>query len=324
MVVPIHDAEPFLTDCLQSLVDQDVPHEFLEVILVLDNCRDDSSHTVLRFVRRFSWMRAVEHTAPDGWAGGPRNTGVGHADGTYLYFLDADDTTTPAGLRMLLSLADTTGADVVAGGYRITSSPAPVTGAHAGVQDRLFGAVYGTDRQPFDAARKPWILARDPALAAALFRRSLVRRIAGPFVPGIPAADTVFWVRAALAAPSIAYLDRVIYHYRTGEQPAAITARRTPDVAIGLVTAYRTVVTAITGDARIDPDAGAAVVALLLRGLAGRLAQLPRPTGTEAERFHAAYASLGAAIPAELPHTELGGIDGWGASFAAPWSTGQS
>eukprot|EP01029_Cantina_marsupialis_P022063 TRINITY_DN53735_c0_g3_i1.p1 TRINITY_DN53735_c0_g3~~TRINITY_DN53735_c0_g3_i1.p1 ORF type:complete len:992 (-),score=54.89 TRINITY_DN53735_c0_g3_i1:1792-4767(-) len=89
VIIPVYNCEEFITHTLESLLQQDF--DKFECILV-DDCSSDNSIKVAKnYVGddpRFLFLR---HNA-NGQVGGPaRNTGVRHASGRYLLFLDADD-----------------------------------------------------------------------------------------------------------------------------------------------------------------------------------------------------------------------------------------
>lgn len=111
LVIPVYDPGPYLEACLASVVAQDLPAGALEVIAVDDGSTDGSGATLDAHAREHGWR--VIHQENSGWPGRPRNVGLGHARGTYVFFLDADDELGPEALRRLADFADEHDSDVV-------------------------------------------------------------------------------------------------------------------------------------------------------------------------------------------------------------------
>lgn len=88
IIVPVYNAEKYLTRCLDSLVKQDFP-EF-EILLINDAATDCSMEIMQSFEERFSNIRIIKHEKNMGLPSA-RKTGLYNAKGEYIYFVDADD-----------------------------------------------------------------------------------------------------------------------------------------------------------------------------------------------------------------------------------------
>ena len=87
VIIPVYNAEPFLRECLDSVVGQSLKE--IEIILV-DDGSTDSSLSILREYEAKDGRVCVV-TQPNINAGAARNNGLSRASGEYLSFLDADD-----------------------------------------------------------------------------------------------------------------------------------------------------------------------------------------------------------------------------------------
>src|SRR5215213_376127 len=103
---------PELTDCLDSLLAQDLDPDLFTVIAVDDGSTDGSGQLLDDYGTRFRLCQVL-HQENSGWAGAPRNRGLDLATTPYIFFMDADDRLTPEALRRLLARAEATGNDVV-------------------------------------------------------------------------------------------------------------------------------------------------------------------------------------------------------------------
>ncbi len=86
VVVPAYNAEPYLQDCMQSVLNQTDPD--FELIIVDDGSTDGTAERV----RSLSWDARVKLVQRcNGGLAAARNTGIQAAQGEWVAFLDADD-----------------------------------------------------------------------------------------------------------------------------------------------------------------------------------------------------------------------------------------
>ena len=112
VVVPVYNAERYLGEALQSVLDQQ--QALLELIVVDDGSSDGSRQVAARLG---SAARCVEQAHAG--AAAARNHGARLASGNYLAFLDADDQFTPGKLAAQLhALQADRGLDMVFGHVR--------------------------------------------------------------------------------------------------------------------------------------------------------------------------------------------------------------
>lgn len=93
VIIPVYGAENYIADTLRSVLAQTYTN--FEVLIVDDGCLDRS----IEICQQFSDPRIkIIHQKNRGLAGA-RNTGIRHAQGEYLAFLDADDLWLPSKLE---------------------------------------------------------------------------------------------------------------------------------------------------------------------------------------------------------------------------------
>lgn len=89
--MPIFNAEKHLKFSLDSIINQTIGIENIQVILVND-CSTDSSNLIIDdYVNKYDNFLAIHLKENIGGAYGPRNIGLKYATGDYLMFLDSDD-----------------------------------------------------------------------------------------------------------------------------------------------------------------------------------------------------------------------------------------
>lgn len=121
IIIPFYKVEEFIEDCIKSVLKQDYPN--LEIIFVDDQSPDQSRKIVEKYASSDDRIKLVIHEKNQG-LGPARNTGVDHANGAYLFFLDSDDyLSTPTAVSTLVQQAQSSGCQVVIGSCdRIMSS----------------------------------------------------------------------------------------------------------------------------------------------------------------------------------------------------------
>ena len=87
IIVPIYNVESYLSICLDSLINQS--YQNIEIIAVNDGSTDDSSHILYEYAQKDSRIKVLNQENQG--LSEARNTGIYHAKGEYLCFVDSDD-----------------------------------------------------------------------------------------------------------------------------------------------------------------------------------------------------------------------------------------
>lgn len=100
VVVPVHNAEGFITECLQSLLGQSsIPLNVIELCIYEDSSTDRSWHQIQQLLPRLEislhTVRLLQGTDGPHGVGGARNRACELATSSILIFLDADDVMDP-------------------------------------------------------------------------------------------------------------------------------------------------------------------------------------------------------------------------------------
>lgn len=93
VIIPVYGAEKYIATTLQSVIAQTYQH--LEILVIDDGGLDKS----IEICRQFQDPRISIITQKNRGLAGARNTGIRHAQGDYLAFLDADDLWLPEKLE---------------------------------------------------------------------------------------------------------------------------------------------------------------------------------------------------------------------------------
>lgn len=87
IIVPVYNAQAYLTDCLDSLLNQDLPS--CEILCINDGSTDSSGEILEQYARKYPQVKPVWQENAGVTAA--RNHGLDLAKGTYVSFCDSDD-----------------------------------------------------------------------------------------------------------------------------------------------------------------------------------------------------------------------------------------
>jgi glycosyltransferase involved in cell wall biosynthesis len=205
LVVPVYNVAPYLRQCLDSLQAQTKLVD--EIIAVDDGSTDDSPAILAEYARRLPQMRVIRQE--NGGLSAARNTGMRHASGKYLAFVDSDDFLAADAYRLPLERAEIEQLDMVIFNacyhYEGRAADRPVL---EGISRT--GVISGRDwlRQRLRQGRLPHMVWMQ------LYRRAFLLNGAWQFVPGLIHEDVIWTTQVLLAASRLAYEPVIAYFYR--------------------------------------------------------------------------------------------------------------
>jgi glycosyltransferase involved in cell wall biosynthesis len=197
VIIPVYNGRTYVERALDSVLSQS--HPAVEALVVDDGSTDGTGELLAARATHDARVRVV--TRPNGGLAAARNTGLEHARGDYLAFLDADDWLLPHKLELQLDVLQAhPDAGLVYSDYERFDERDGVTYAvPRGVPPRPF---------PEMLVYRNWF-----AVMVPLLRRSLVERV-GVFDTAFHAAeDWDYWYRCAQQA-SFVYAPGVVAVYR--------------------------------------------------------------------------------------------------------------
>ncbi|MET9095836.1 CDP-glycerol glycerophosphotransferase family protein [Streptomyces cyaneofuscatus] len=214
VVIPVHNVEDYLEDCLRSVADQSL--DAIEVVMVDDGSTDGSGRIAAAFAARDRRFRLVRQE--NAGLSAARNTGVRHTTPTvpYLAFADSDDFVVHDAYERMVASLESTGSDLVTGNvWRLTGQ----------------GRQQAWQYRWLTASRPRTHITRDPRLLAdrvawnKVFRRSFWDGHAFTFPEGKLYEDTPVMIPAHYLAGAVDVLHEHVYYWRVRE--GSITRRRT-------------------------------------------------------------------------------------------------
>ncbi|MBG6100569.1 glycosyltransferase family 2 protein [Micromonospora vinacea] len=124
VVVPAYNCGPHIEKLVASLLRQSLPADEFEAIFVDDGSTDGTAKRLDRLAAEHPHIRVL-HIENSGWPSRPRNLGIEHAQGEYVFFADDDDWFADEALERLHACATTNDADIVVGKMAGYGRPVP-------------------------------------------------------------------------------------------------------------------------------------------------------------------------------------------------------
>ncbi len=86
VIVPVYNAEKYLAQCIDSIIDQDGK---FEIIAINDGSTDKSLNILQHYAEKYSNIKVI--TQKNQGVSASRNKGISEAKGDYIIFVDSDD-----------------------------------------------------------------------------------------------------------------------------------------------------------------------------------------------------------------------------------------
>lgn len=102
IIIPVYNVEKYLPECVHSVLKQ--TYSDIEIILVDDGSLDNSSRLCDEFAKNEKKITVIHKK--NGGLASARNTGLEHAKGKYVYFVDSDDCIHPQLIERTVGIAE--------------------------------------------------------------------------------------------------------------------------------------------------------------------------------------------------------------------------
>ena len=111
VIVPCYNVEGYVERCIESLVHQDIDSDAYEVLLINDGSTDRTGTICDRYATQYPQIKVIHQ--PNAGQAAARNTGLDHATGEYIFFVDSDDFIAEDCLKQLVNIAKANSLDVL-------------------------------------------------------------------------------------------------------------------------------------------------------------------------------------------------------------------
>lgn len=212
VIVPVYNCEKHIENCVNNLLCQS--YNNIEIILVNDGSNDNSEHICLKLVEESENVKYYYQS--NSGVSVARNTGLEHAQGDLIMFVDADDSVHVDIVKNLVAEMNDE-IDMVCCSYELLHNLkkeymfeedffAKTNEQKEPIYLQLFDYTYGHSSSNVTAIGVPW---------AKLFRQSMIEKYNLRFDSKLKRMqDNVFVMNAVYYARGIRYINKCLYKYR--------------------------------------------------------------------------------------------------------------
>ncbi|HDR7774517.1 TPA: glycosyltransferase family 2 protein [Bacillus tropicus] len=213
VILPIYNVEMYIEECLNSLVNQTIGVENLEVIMVND-CSTDSTKSIMdKYSEKYSNFISIHLEKNTGSPSTPKNIGVEQATGEYLIFLDPDDYVPKDAYEKLYKYAQKYKSDFVMGSLVRFNSQKQWK------QPQLNTAMLQRYHRNIKIEEKPEFLSVLGYLVNKLIKTSFFKKYKIQFNPSIKLGeDFIICNQLMLLAKRFSYIPENVYFYRMRDE----------------------------------------------------------------------------------------------------------
>ncbi|MBE6463596.1 MAG: glycosyltransferase family 2 protein [Alphaproteobacteria bacterium] len=202
VILPVYNVEKYLQRCLDSISNQ--TFDDFEIIAVNDGSKDSCLNILQEHAKKENRLQIISQDNKG--LSEARNTGLMHANGEYIYFLDSDDAIHPQCLEIAYEFIKKYNAELICFGYEHSD-----------------GLGYKTKPFDFDSINceitsNPLLKGKNKAqfnVWTKLYKRELICDIR--FIAGINFEDYPYAYELYSKHPRTVFLDTPLYFYTRNE-----------------------------------------------------------------------------------------------------------
>ena len=249
IIIPVYNAENSIKRAFDSLLNQTIGFENLEVILIDDKSTDDSLNIIQHYAVEYNNVKTIFLDKNSGSGGKPRNIGLAHATKDYVMFLDSDDIFFSDACEVLYGEITSEDVDIV-GGLQTSGNNIPnfmlwksiLTNPLEDEKIRMDKTKALLNEFPlkFDFIDDFGAIIGDFMFTPKIYKRSFLEENSINFSEGVIAEDSVFLLNALLSAHGIKYVDKIVYRYYLESNDSSIHSSfdNSKDTLKGLLDAF--------------------------------------------------------------------------------------
>lgn len=202
LIVPVYNVEKYISACINSILNQ--TFDDYEVIIVDDGSTDCSLKAIEEIAENNKEKIKVIHQENQG-LGEARNTGLRHANGEYIWFIDSDDTIDVSALRQIDEKIQKEDLDIVIFDMIDVDEKGEKLGVELGVSFE--------HQEMFSLSDNSQLLFMSPSACNKVFKREIFKNSNIFFPRRVWFEDLYTIPKIYLQASRIAYINKGLYLY---------------------------------------------------------------------------------------------------------------
>lgn len=205
IIIPCYNVEKYIDRCVESLVNQTIGIDALELIFINDASTDGTLDKLLTWEKKYQDSILVINNSMNMRQGGARNAGLGYASAEYVGFVDSDDWVDVTMYRKMYDVVEKYHVDEVGVMYQ---------------REDINGNIYHEDREyqgpkgtVFYRKKEEKKFSMPGGIWSKLYRKSLILDNEVFFPEHLAYEDNYWGVLLGYYVNSCYFIDEVLYHY---------------------------------------------------------------------------------------------------------------
>lgn len=215
IIIANYNNAPYLRKMLESLVNQTLSAEHIQIMFLDDKSTDESVKIVESYIEKYPSIELYALEENTGGAHGPRNIGILNARGEYMVFLDADDWYDLEAMSYMTDLLERSG-----DGFAVTGMVQSANG-HLSLKSKPYyyeGEIFNRDINELSPEFYAWL-----GPQAIIVRSKLIHDNNLHFVKQRIADDVVFFYQAMRFSKRITQGDRLTTYLNRDADNASLS-----------------------------------------------------------------------------------------------------
>lgn len=211
IVIPTYNMQDYLRRCLDSLIVPEEQMKQLEVLVVNDGSKDNSSAIAHEYQDKYpGTFRVIDKE--NGNYGSCVNRGLKEATGKYIKILDADDWFDTTGFALLIKDLDSIDVDLILTDYDVINMAENCENQRISFPKLNKHNVYDVDKSDVLSVIAGF------QMHSAVYSVDLLRKMNYKQTEGISYTDQEWIYYPLYKVQTVVYLDYVVYHYMVGRE----------------------------------------------------------------------------------------------------------
>ena len=205
IIIPVYNGEKYITNCLDSIRRQ--WNNQVEIIIINDGSTDTSVDVIKKYQDKYQNKILIKIFSQDNSGqGAARNAGIERASGTYVMFLDQDDTLVENVLSNMLFSVENGDADILIGGYQRVSD--------------------GVIKRKVRLQQEEWSKYRIVAPWGKIYRRDFLIKNSIRFMPVVLGEDIYFMLMSYCYNPKVIISKEIYYNWTDNKTSVSNTKHK--------------------------------------------------------------------------------------------------
>lgn len=221
----MYNAEKYISECLDSILSQNLPRNAFEIIIINDGSTDQGPDIVASYIQKYEEVKMIKQV--NSGQSVARNRGIDESRGKYICFVDADDFLFPNSLVSIFRYVEN-GLESqcqnaenqiitynIRGGVEVSYRNLNTNVGSEKISGPMSGPEY-IERYNYNNAPTYYFI-----------KKSYLEDSSIKFVEGKLCEDGMFTLSVLINATSIVHIDKDVYFYV--ERPNSTTTTRSPE-----------------------------------------------------------------------------------------------